>query len=64
MKDFLNKKIIVKQVRSSSKLVARQKGCVIGLGLRGIGSSSELLCTESVAGMLRKVAHIIEVKAA
>ncbi len=62
MQDILNKKINVKQIKSSSKLQARQKSCLIGLGLRKIGSNSNLVATAEVVGMIRKVSHIIEVK--
>lgn len=37
---FLNKKIVVTQTRGGSKLTDRQKGSLIGLGLRGIGSGN------------------------
>lgn len=59
--NFLNKKVLVKQVKGGSKLTDKQKGNLIGLGLRGIGSSSELNCTQAVLGMIRKVGHIIKV---
>ncbi|MBM5783147.1 MAG: 50S ribosomal protein L30 [Pelagibacterales bacterium] len=59
--NFLNKKVLVKQVKSGSKLTDRQKGSLIGLGLRGIGSSSELNCSQAVLGMIKKVGHIITV---
>ncbi len=61
---FLNNKVIVTQVRSSSKLTKRQLGCLVGLGLRGISSSSELQCDNSVWGMIKKVSHVVEVKLA
>ncbi len=59
--NFLNKKVLVKQVKSGTKLNDRQKGSLIGLGLRGIGSSSELNCTQPVLGMIKKVGHVITV---
>lgn len=61
---FLNKKITVTQVKGGSKLNARQKGSLIGLGLRGIGSSFELNCTQSTLGMIKKVGHIIKISLA
>lgn len=61
---FLNKKITVTQVKSETKLTAKQKGSVIGLGLRGIGSTSNLNATKDVLGMARKVNHIIKVEVA
>lgn len=64
VKNFLDKNIIVKQVRSSSKLDKKQLGCIVGLGLRGIGSSSKLKCDQSIAGMIKKVEHIVTVELA
>ncbi len=61
---FLNKKIVVKQIRSQSKLGRKQNACLIGLGLRGIDSTSNLMASPDVLGMVRKVSHIIEVKLA
>ena len=59
--NFLNKKILVKQVKGGSKLTDRQKGSLIGLGLRGIGSDATLACSSSVLGMVKKVHHVIKV---
>jgi len=64
MKAFLNKKIIVTQVKGGSKLNDRQKGNLIGLGLRGIGSTSTLNGSEAILGMVKKVAHIIKISQA
>ena len=61
---FLNKNILVKQVKGGSKLNDRQKGSLIGLGLRGIGSESTIACSSSVLGMIKKVHHIIKVSLA
>jgi ribosomal protein L30/L7E len=59
--NFLNKKVKVTQVKGGSKLNDRQKGNLIGLGLRGIGSSVEVNCSAATVGMFRKVGHIIKV---
>jgi large subunit ribosomal protein L30 len=61
LESFLNKKVTITQVKSGSKFNDRQKGNLIGLGLRGIGSSSELKVTESVIGMLKKVGHVLKI---
>lgn len=61
--NFLNKKVKITQVKSGSKFNPRQKGSLIGLGLRGIGSSAELTVTESVVGMLKKVGHVLKINA-
>jgi ribosomal protein L30/L7E len=62
--NFLNKKITIKQVKGGSKLNDRQKGNLIGLGLRGIGTSVQVSATQSTVGMIRKVGHIVEVSQA
>ncbi len=64
MENFLNKKIIVKQVKGGSKFNDRQKGSLIGLGLRGVGTESALNCTKEVAGMIKKVNHAITISLA
>lgn len=61
---FLNKKITVTQVKGGSKLNDRQKGNLIGLGLRGIGSSATLTCSQPALGMIKKIAHIVKVSQA
>ncbi len=62
--DFLNKKIIVTQVKSETKLTSRQAGNLIGLGLRGVNTTSTLDCSSSTLGMIKKVNHIVKVKLA
>ena len=64
LSEFLNKKVVVSQVRSESKLTAKQKGSLVGLGLRGIGSSSNLNATQEVLGMVKKVNHIVKISLA
>lgn len=61
--NFLNKKVKITQIKSGSKFNDKQKGNLIGLGLRGIGSSSELTVTQSVVGMLKKVGHVLKINA-
>jgi len=63
-KTFLNKKIIITQVKGGSKLNDRQRGNLIGLGLRGIGSSSNLNCDQSILGMIKKIEHIVKISLA
>jgi ribosomal protein L30 len=64
IKDFLNKKITITQIKGGSKLNDRQKGNLIGLGLRGIGSTSDLKCDQSILGMVKKVEHIVKISLA
>ena len=61
LKHFLNKKITVSQVKGGSKLNDRQKGSLVGLGLRGIGTSVELTADNAVLGMIRKISHIVKI---
>ena len=64
LENFLNKKIIVTQVKGGNKLTDKQKANLIGLGLRGINTKSELVCTNSVLGMVRKAQHLLQVSKA
>jgi large subunit ribosomal protein L30 len=58
--NFLNKKITITQIKSGLKFNDRQKGSLVGLGLRGIGSSSELTATQAIIGMIKKVSHAVK----
>ena len=62
LSEVLKKNVLLTQLRSLSGLTKGQKANLTGLGLRGIGSKSSLLCTDSVLGMIKKVQHLIEVK--
>jgi large subunit ribosomal protein L30 len=59
--NFLGKKVVISQIRSQIKSSKKQKATLVGLGLRGIGSKSELDCSADVLGMIKKVAHLIKV---
>jgi ribosomal protein L30 len=61
IENYLNKNIKITQIKGGSKLNARQKGSLIGLGLRGIGSSSEFKADNSIIGMVKKVYHVIKI---
>jgi len=61
--NFLNKKIALKQIKSENKLVNRQKSTLAGLGLRGVNTTSHLLASKEVIGMIKKVSHLINVSA-
>lgn len=56
------KRVRVKQVRSVAGRFAYQKATLIGLGLNKINRVSELEDTPSVRGMIRAVAHLVEVE--
>lgn len=61
VENFLGKKINITQVRSETKLVRKQKSTLVGLGLRGVNTSSELLGSKEVIGMINKVNHLVKV---
>ena len=61
IENYLNKSIKITQIKGGSKLNARQKGSLIGLGLRGIGSSSKFKADNSIIGMVKKVYHVIKI---
>ncbi len=55
-------KIRVTKVKSTIEKDERQKRTIKALGLNKISSSNELENTAAVAGMLRKVAHLVKVE--
>ena len=60
--NLLNKSLLVKQVKSNSKLNRRQTASLLGLGLNGIGSSKIInCCNSSILGMVKKVFHILKI---
>lgn len=61
MEYYLNKKVKITQIKGGSKLNARQKGSLVGLGLRGIGTFFEIKVDNSVLGMIKKVQHVIKI---
>lgn len=61
LEKYKGKKIKLKQIKSGLKLNDRQKASIIGLGLRGIGSISELKASQSVLGMVSKVNNIVKI---
>ena len=55
------KTLTVRQVKSQARRPYTQDATLRGLGLGKIGRSKQLEDTPSVRGMIRKVAHLIEV---
>ena len=55
-------KVLVTQMKSGHGQKPGQLGTLRGLGLNKPRSTSTLVATESVRGMLRKVAHLIKVE--
>lgn len=60
----MEKKIIVRQTRSSIRRESSQLKTLKALGLGRIGKSATHKLSPDIAGMLRKVAHLIEVREA
>ena len=54
-------KVKIRQVRSSIGQSARHRGTLRALGLGRIGRTAEHSETPELAGMLRKVRHLVEV---
>ncbi|MBM3514635.1 MAG: 50S ribosomal protein L30 [Alphaproteobacteria bacterium] len=56
------KTVTVKQVHSGAGRYRDQKQTLVGLGLRGIGSSKTLEDSPAVRGMINKVKHLVVVE--
>lgn len=61
LESFLNKKVLITQIKSETKLIKRKQATLIGLGLRGVNTTSQLLATKDVLGMLKKANHLVKV---
>ena len=57
-----DKKITVKQVKSSIGYNRRQRATLTGLGLRRIGHTVEVEDTPSVRGMINQVNYLVKVE--
>lgn len=55
------KRIIIKQTGSPIRREESQRETLKGLGLRRIGHQVELEDTSAIRGMIRKVAHMVEI---
>jgi large subunit ribosomal protein L30 len=53
--------VVIKQTGSPIRRRADQRATLVGLGLNKMHRVSELEDTPSVRGMIRKVAHLLEV---
>ena len=56
------KTIKVKLVKSPWGRLPKHRACLVGLGLRRVGSERELEDTPSVRGMINKVSYLLEVE--
>ena len=55
------KTIVVKQIASPARRPDVQRRTLVGLGLNKINRTRELEDTPSVRGMIRKVAHLVQI---
>jgi large subunit ribosomal protein L30 len=55
-------KLVIRQRRSSAGANAPQRDTLRSLGLHGIGTSTERADGPALRGMLRRVAHLVEVQ--
>lgn len=58
----MSKKIKITLKKSVANVTGIQKATIVGLGLRKIGSSSELENTPAVRGMIKKMINWLEYK--
>jgi large subunit ribosomal protein L30 len=56
------KRIRIKLIRSTIGRIPVQRATVRSLGLRKIGSVVEQTATPAIAGMVKKVAHLVSVE--
>ena len=56
------KRVRVKLVKSPWGRLPKHRACVVGLGLRRVGSTRELEDTPAVRGMIAKVDYLLEVQ--
>ncbi len=56
------KTLKVRLIKSPHGRLPKHRACVVGLGLRRVGSVSELEDTPAVRGMVAKVAYLLEVE--
>ena len=54
-------KVTVRQTASPIRRKSDQRATLVGLGLNRIGRTSVLDDTDSIRGMIAKVAHMVEV---
>ena len=56
------KTVKVKLVKSPWGRLPKHRACLVGLGLRRVGSERELEDTPAVRGMINKVSYLLEVE--
>lgn len=56
------KTVTIRLVKSPWGRLPKHRACIAGLGLRRVGSVSELEDTAAVRGMIARVAYLLEVE--
>lgn len=56
------KKIRLTQVRSKAHRLKNHKACLLGLGLKRIGHTVEVLDTPENRGMINKISYLLKVE--
>jgi len=59
-----NEKIIVTQIKSSIGYHSKQKLTLLALGLKKVNQSVEKINTPQIAGMVKKIQHLVSIKEA
>ena len=62
MSQSANKTVKIRLIKSPWGRLPRHRACLVGLGLRRVGSTSELEDTPSVRGMINKVHYLLAVE--
>lgn len=62
MNDMSAQKLRVTQVRSKAHRLESHKACLIGLGLRRIGHTVEVINTPENRGMINKISYLVKVE--
>lgn len=63
MGESTHKTLTVTLVKSPSGRLPKHRACLVGLGLRRVGSRRELEDTPAVRGMIDKVRYLLDVDA-
>ncbi len=61
MSDARKKTVVVKQIGSPIRRPGDQRATLVGLGLNKMHKVRELEDTPAVRGMIRKVAHLVQI---
>jgi large subunit ribosomal protein L30 len=57
-----NRKISITMIKSKIGRLSTHKACLIGLGLRKINQTTEVIDTPETRGMINKIAYMLKVE--